>query len=252
MELHHKAVDHIVSTADATSLVLHGARMWRAELGTVHLMRTSDDLSRHRRGAVIHPHLDFPTVTTADGHLTVHPAVAAVQVGLPGATASTPHPMESLIAADSLLGAGKVTKEDLDAALAVMANHAGIGRVRTLLPFADGRHTTVGETRLSEALRALGYEVEPQYEILLPNGSIGAADFRIKGTRALMEFDGMGKYAKDTRGAEPMAVLRREKTREDYLRQQGYGVGRVTWPELDLLKLIDAKVRTAIQQADAA
>ncbi len=44
-----------VVASHQSALVLHGVDLWRADLDVVHLTRTTDDHSRHRRGAVIHP-----------------------------------------------------------------------------------------------------------------------------------------------------------------------------------------------------
>ena len=50
------------------------------------------------------------------------------------------------------------------------------------------------------------------------------ADFRIKGTRILVEFDGATKYAVGDR-----ATLFEEKRREDALRRVGWVVVRLVW-----------------------
>ena len=52
-----------VTASHQSAVVLHGGRLWRSDLDTVHLTRTHDDHSRHRRGAVLHPQVAAPTVT---------------------------------------------------------------------------------------------------------------------------------------------------------------------------------------------
>ena len=95
------------------------------------------------------------------------------------------------------------------------AGRRGIGPVRAALGHADGRHGSPGESRTAYVLRALGHDVEPQVEVSA-EGRRYRADFRVRGTRVLVEFDGQVKYA------DPTALFE-EKRREDALRRTSCG-----------------------------
>lgn len=83
---------------------------------------------------------------------------------------------------------------DLDAAARALAGRTGIGPVRAAIAQADGRAESVGESPTGYIVRALGFELEPQHEIVV-EGRRFRADFRVEGTRVLLEFDGRVKYA---------------------------------------------------------
>ena len=233
-----------VVASHQSALVLHGVPLWKADLRTAHLSRTSGDHTRHRTGAVLHPQAPLAPVRTADGLATVDVGVACVQVGLyPPQDVARRHPFESLVAADGALRAGLITPEGLDAAVALCAHHPGIQQVRALLQFADGRHESVGETRLAHVMRLLGHKFTPQVWVTA-GGRRWRCDFELEGgggcEGVLVEFDGLLKYSGgDSVGVSPGAAptgreaLVAEKWREDRLRDEGRQVVRFTWSELD-------------------
>lgn len=106
----------------------------------------------------------------------------------------------------------------------------------------DGRNESPGETRTAHLLRALGFDVEPQVQ-LVADGRRYRADFRIRGTKVLVEFDGALKYADDPRN------LFEEKRREDALRREGWLVVRLVWDDLRRPAVVLARVRRALQLA---
>lgn len=168
---------------------------------------------------------------------TVPVAWAVVQAGL------VHGPESALVAADAALARGLVTTVELAQAVDRLAGHPGLAAVRVALPAADGRHESPGETRTAYLLRALGFEVHPQVE-LVAEGRRYRADFRIRGTRVLVEFDGAVKYA------DPRALFQ-EKQREDALRRAGWVVVRLVWADLADPAEIRRRVRRAIGQAAA-
>ena len=151
--------------------------------------------------------------------------------------------LSALVSADSALHDGTVSTQQLVAAVERFRRHPGIAElardvrfryfagVRAALAHANGRHESPGETRTAYVTRLLGFAVEPQVEVTA-EGYIYRADFRIVGTRVLIEFDGAVKYAGDRR------ALFDEKRREDALRRQGWVIVRIVWEELDDLALI--------------
>lgn len=244
-----------VVASHQSALVLHDVPLWKADLGTAHLSRTSGDHTRHRTGAVLHPQAPLPPVRTADGLSTVDVGVACVQVGLyPPQDATKRRPFESLVAADGALHNGLLTPEGLDAAIAVCAHHPGIQQVRALLRFADGRHESVGETRLAHVMRLLGHRFTPQVWVTA-GGRRWRCDFELEGDPVVVEFDGLVKYSGGGGAATPGAVqagreaLVAEKWREDRLRDEGRQVVRFVWSELDNHGLIAHRLDGAIARA---
>jgi hypothetical protein len=235
-----------------SAVVLHGGRLWRSDLGTVHLVRSADDHSRHRRQAVIHPRVGVSPVRTEDGLETVPMAMAVVQVGLtPLSVTDGPSPMESLVAADGALHDEQITQEQLQAALTLHANHPHIHGVRLLLRHADGRHESVGETRLAHALRLLHYRFTPQVKVSA-GGRGWRSDFGLDDDAVFIEFDGLAKYSGGLVNPDPSKVreaLAQEKWRQAQLEDSGREVVRVMWSELDDLSAIDSKVQRAVARA---
>jgi len=242
-----RSFDGRVAASHQSALVLLGGRLWRSPLDVAHLARSGDDHSRHRAMAVIHP-LASPTVLAAPGVPTVHPAHAVVQVGLRSRGTGRPAmPFESLVAADGALHDGLVSPDELVAAVAVHAGHPGIPGVRELLRWADGRHESVGETRLAQAMRALGYRFRAQVEYAV-DGRLWRVDFELEDEPVLIEFDGMGKYLAGLAAPTPQQLQRAlaaEKWREDALRSLGKQMARVTWADLDVLGVIRDKIEAA-------
>jgi very-short-patch-repair endonuclease len=138
-----------------------------------------------------------------------------------------------------------LTPSDIETAIEAVAGRSGIGPVRAALAQADARVESVGETVTGYVIRALGFEVEPQYEVLV-EGRRFRADFRLKGTRVLLEFDGRVKYAEGDR-----SVLFEEKRREDALRRAGWVVVRLVWSDLHDPTLVRRRIRAALSTADA-
>jgi hypothetical protein len=233
-----------------SALLLHGVSLWRSDLRTVHVSRAADDHTRHRRGAVIHPACGFDPVD-AGPCLTVPVATAVVQVGLRPRHRGASFPLESLVAADSALHLGLVTPEGLADVVAQHAGHPGIGPVRAVLAHADGRHESVGETRLAHVVRLLGHETEPQ-SVRRVGGHNYRGDLRIRGTRVLLEFDGLTKYLPDDEVPDlrrARSVIAAEKLRQDQLVEAGDELVRVTWRELDDSVALDRRIAAAIERS---
>ncbi len=139
-----------------------------------------------------------------------------------------------------------MTRSDLARALAEFEGHRGVGPVRAALVHADGRHESPGESLTAHVLRGLGHELEPQFEIVA-DGRTYRADFRIAGTRVLVEFDGRVKYA-----SGDGSMLFEEKRREDALRRDGWVVVRLVWSDLASPDLVRMRIEQAMAIAVAA
>lgn len=212
-------------------LVLAGLPTYAAPFDTVHLTAwapAAGGVSVSRPGVKIHRQvagLHLPAADVAgriDRHRprAVPVAYAAVQAGLLAG------PQAFLVAADAALRAEAATATELSRAVSVFAKHTGIAPVRSALSLVDPRHESPGESRTAFVLSALGFELEPQFEVVA-EGRRYRADFRIRGTRVLVEFDGAVKYADGDR-----RVLFDEKRREDALRRDGWVVVRLVWVDL--------------------
>lgn len=241
-----------VVASHQSALLLHQGRLWRSDLGTVHLCRRETDHSRHRRNAVIHPSTGQPGCSTSDGLATVPVAWAVVQVGLVRAgDRPAALPMESLIAADGALCEGIITGDQLKAAVAAHSHHPGIPAVRALLEHADGRHESAGETRLAESMRLLGYRFTPQVPVSA-GGRQWRVDFELDDEPVIIEFDGLSKYSLGVDRPTPRQMrqaLAQEKWRQDRLTEQGREMARFTWADLDDLGLIQRRIDGSIRRA---
>jgi hypothetical protein len=217
------------AAASHTSLVIaQGLPDYRLDLSTVHLTRASPGVSR--RGGEVRIHR--PIGVDLTGRDRVPTAIRVVQAGLEGV------PLSALVAADAALHRRLVTTDELAEACAVLAGCRGIGPVRAILREADARIESPGESIVGHRLRALGYVLIPQFPVVTDDGE-KFADFGIRGTRVLVEFDGAEKYATKSAGFA-------EKRREDAMRRRGHFFARFVWAELDDVALIAARTAGAI------
>jgi hypothetical protein len=233
-----------------SALVLLDLPTYDVDLSIVHLTRVClgvdgrpSRIASRRAGLILHQPVSGLVPPEGAFFSGLHSAayvpteVAVVQAGLTGS------PLSSLVAADAALHRGMVTPRDLDAAAGALAGRAGIGPVRAALRQADGRIESPGETLTGFVVRGMGLELEPQFEVLA-EGRRYRADFRIKGTRVLLEFDGQVKYASGDPG-----VLFEEKRREDALRRAGWIVVRLVWADLKHPATLHRRIREALRLA---
>jgi very-short-patch-repair endonuclease len=235
-------------------LLLAGLPTFAAPLETVHLTsvvaptRTAQDgavrlrsATVRRRGVVIHRPIGLripdPDRLPAHRPRCLPVPEALIQSGMLAG------PEAFLVPADAAFRDRLVTRSDLERAVARFAGHPGIGPVRAALPLVDARHESPGETRAAHLLNRLGYDLEPQVE-LVAGGRRYRPDFRIRGTRVLIEFDGALKYA-----GEGSSALFAEKQREDALRRDGWIVVRLVWADLAQPALVRARVESALAAA---
>lgn len=241
-----------VVASHQSALVLHDLRLWKSDLSAAHLCRTSDDHTRRRPAAYLHPACGAEPVETADGFPTVPIATAVVQVGLRATRDGLPpFPFESVVAADGALHDGLVTKDELEAAVDMHSRHPGIRGVRSLLAHADGRHESVGETRLAHTMRALGYQFTPQVWVTA-SGRRWRADFVLDDDPVIVEFDGVAKYSRGLASPTPGQLRKsfaEEKWREDRLRDTGREVVRFVWAEADDTHVVRTRLDAAIARA---
>lgn len=253
-----RSLEGRAAASHQTAVVLFAGRLWLSDLSTIHLERTGDTHSRHRRDAVIHPCTahEYRSVTEGfalpDGYLVVPPAIAAVQVGLrPARPGGAPEPIEALIAAEGFLNEDVISHEELAAAVDLFRGVPGIAAVRRLLADAGSGSESAGETRTALALRQLGYSFTQQVEIV-----DGAQTYRVDALLddgpVVVEFDGRSKYLKGISSpteADINRAMAKEKDRHDRLVRMGYGVARLTWDVVGNLGTVRQEVEAARQRA---
>ncbi|PKW27322.1 type IV toxin-antitoxin system AbiEi family antitoxin domain-containing protein [Phycicoccus duodecadis] len=148
-----------------------------------------------------------------------------------------------VVSADMALHTSAVTTAEVRAAVGVVSGHRHGSRAVAMLQHLDGARESVGESRTALAMALGGLDAEAQVVIHDTAGRfVARADFRVRGTKVLVEFDGRVKYA----SGDP-AVLWEEKKREDRLRRLGYVVVRVTWADLERPGAVAAAVWRAVR-----
>ncbi|MGC2942159.1 hypothetical protein [Brevibacterium sp. FAM 24638] len=105
-------------------------------------------------------------------------------------------------------------------------------RVASVIDNIDERRESVGESIC--AVRFVEHSIpgfEPQVTILDERGNfVARTDFANESVKAIVEFDGAGKYYIDR--TDPKIAFELERRREYQLRNLGYTVFRIKWADL--------------------
>ncbi len=202
----------------------------------VHFVRTDA-----RPGRACGPWVRHPAVP-ADFCIDVN-GVRAVASGLASLQVADAFGVEAgLVSADAALRMGARTA-DLADALEGGRFGRGVASARTVAEMADGRMESAGESRTRWLLRVCGLPTpEPQVVIRGLSGRTARVDFLFREQRTIVEFDGMIKY-------ETPDDLRAEKRREDWLRELGYEVVRLTWADLSHPERASRLILAAFERA---
>ncbi|MEO7268602.1 MAG: type IV toxin-antitoxin system AbiEi family antitoxin domain-containing protein [Knoellia sp.] len=225
------------SLTSTSAVLAHGVTVWGADLARVPVLRPIDRTVR--RGVFrVRRWRGQPVASTPWG--------PAVELSHALAQHAVDHGIVSGVAsADRALHSGLVTPEALRQAAEVLAPFRHGSRAMAMVAFADGLRESVGESRCAVVLTTAGLIVDAQVEIRDSTGHlVGRADFVVRGTNVIVEFDGRLKYDSGDPG-----VLWAEKKREDALRRLGYVVVRLTWADLERPGAAAAKVRSALAAA---
>lgn len=237
----HRELAHAISVAYAgrlavshhSAIVLAGLPTYDVDLDTVRLVRRNGGSSLSTPGIRVSRCSVALPVTEVDGALMVQEAIAIAQlardVGLEAA----------VVAADAALHRASITGAQLAAAVELLERVRGSARARQLPGLVDARSESPGESLLRLIAVRAGIVLEPQYIVRDARGDfVARCDFRVAGTRTLVEFDGRMKY-------DDRSVLFAEKRREDELRGLGWQVVRVVWADLGQPAQIIRRVRGA-------
>lgn len=196
----------------------------RPDWGRVHLMRTGPGPARNRSGVVVHQQVAEASALTA--------SLVVAQTALLC-------PVSGLMALDHGLRTRVANLADFDRWAEALRGHAGHAPLRMVRRLADARRESPLESRTAFTFDCWGWRLEPQFEV---PGTGFRADGRIRGTRVLVECDGLDKYAE-------VGASTREKLREDDIRSLQWEVVRVTTELLDDRVTLANRVRAAIDRA---
>lgn len=205
-----------------SALVLHRIPVWRANLAEAQLTRTSGR-GEVKAGVRHHQGLLTPAdLTQTDGLAVTSVPRAVVE------TASTTSFEAAVVSLDAALRRPEVTVGELHRLLTVTDCWPGGPTIRLALAFADPLAESVGESRLRVLIHNEGLP-PPVLQAVFEDdaGFIGRVDFYFPDYNAVVEFDGLLKYADGSRH-----VLIQEKLREDRLSALGLHVLRLTWADL--------------------
>ncbi|MBM7807432.1 hypothetical protein JOD57_003269 [Geodermatophilus bullaregiensis] len=229
-----------------SAAVLFGLPLWGVRLDRVHVTRRPPSWNDASRALVVHVgSLGDDEVVEVGGVLVTSPARTAVDL------ARTLPFDRAVVVLDAALHTGLCTGPSLSEALGRCAGRPGVRSASRAVSFADGRSESVGESRSRVALHRLGLvPSDLQFRVRTLDGVLlGRTDFAWEDRRVVGEFDGRVKYGRLLRpGQLPGDAVFEEKRREDAIRDEGWGVVRWTWADLDSLTRLGARVRRALSR----
>lgn len=230
------------------ALALAGLPLHAVDLSLAHLTYRRGGRYRRRSDHVIHAAISqLPALGPSTD--AAHPApgssrpgpraapvmdvpAALVQVGLLWGIRAL------VVAGDAALARGLTTRAELIEAAERFRYCSGRAAVHAGIELLDPGSESPGESLLRVDVRRLGYDVVTQEKIRV-RGRTYRADLRIKGTKVLLEFDGVGKYGGP-------ADIRAEREREAALVADGWYVVRFMWQDLGRLDVIGGRIARAL------
>ncbi|SEO78536.1 hypothetical protein [Trujillonella endophytica] len=235
--------DAVVSHQSAA--LLHGFPLWRAPLDRVHVTRRPP--ASTDRSSVLHVHVAAyrdEEVHLLDGLLVTDPVRTALDL------ARTQSFETAVVALDAGLRTTLLQAALVQQRLDEIGGLRGSRAAARAVAASDRRSGSVGETRSRLLLQRLGLAPTGlQYSVLGAGGTpIGWTDFVWEGHRRLGEFDGKVKYGRLLRpGQQPGDAVFDEKRREDAMRDEGFGMTRWTWSEIDA-RILGPRIRRAMDR----
>lgn len=209
-----------------SAALVHGLPVIGGDLRLPHVVAEPDSGGRSRNGLARHCVGIPDRVVEIDG-LPVTPidvTAAHVVTGF--------EPELAVPVVDQLLRDRLVEKEEIARLVEGRPGTRGTARARWSLDFADGRSGSPGESLSRVGIRRLRLPA-PDLQVPVRDGLglAGIVDFAWPDHRLVGEFDGVGKYLRDsvTGGREPGDIVVDEKRREDRIRATGLRVVRWGW-----------------------
>lgn len=138
--LHH--LGPAVALSHVSGCLAHGIDVWDVDLSRVHVTRLDGGAGRVEGDVVHHEgYCADADVAEVDGILVLCPERCALE------TAATVDKERGLVVVDSLLYHGHCSKKALTARFRLMARWPGIQHLQVVVPLADGRSQSPGESR---------------------------------------------------------------------------------------------------------
>ncbi|GAB3939384.1 type IV toxin-antitoxin system AbiEi family antitoxin domain-containing protein [Kribbella albertanoniae] len=229
-----------VAVSHQSALALHGVPLWGPDLTEVQVSR----MDTHRGGRIGGVRHHRGRLTEAD--LTVVSGLTATTVSRALLELACTTSFEAaVVSADAVRRDFPVSPDEWQRLQAATEFWPGSATARAALAFSNPLSESVGESRLRVLAHSHGLPAPVlQAEFADALGFIGRVDFYFAGYRTVVEFDGMVKYAGNTRER-----LIQEKLREDRLRALGLQVVRITWADLADPARVVALIRAAFARA---
>jgi hypothetical protein len=181
------------------------------------------------------------------GHLCVRRGIPVTSLARTVVDLARASPFTAgVVAADSALRIGQVSKAELDLCLTHCAGWPGIRNARRVAAFADARSESVLESISRVAFREHGLPPpDLQAWIGADDEIIGRADFLWRAYRTIGEADGAVKYADPVRAMTQL-------DRDARLRAAGFEVVHFTWPQITRTPdQVVASIRAAFRRGAA-
>lgn len=256
-----------VAASHQSAVLAWGLPTQHASLERVHLVHVPMGRTARRFAAfTIHTcELDDVIVTHTGRRLVTVPLAVLGQ-------AMTVGVMPGVAAVDAALVRKLVTVSELTDMLQRLRRTPRIRLARTAVRLADGLAESPGETRLRLVLVELGIAFVAQHWVCTDAGTYYRVDFYLPELGVILEYDGTVKYGDRSSsrlqpasragqarvrdraagsgdaGSAGRRALVAEKAREDDLRLDGFGVGRITAAQLEPAR-VAAVIKSARQQA---
>ena len=230
-----------------SAAVLLGLPLWDVPLDRVHVTRTPPAWTD--RSGVLCGHvarLRADEIIEVDGMPVTDPVRTALDL------ARSLRHEAAVVSLDAALHRGLLTHDVLRARLFDIAGTPGSRSAARAVLAADGRSESVGEsrsrvilTRRKLAPSALQFEVRSHVGAV-----VGRTDFAWEEHGLVGEFDGRIKYGRLLRpGQDAGDAVFAEKRREDAIRDEGWGVVRWIWTDLERPDRFAGRVRRAQARA---
>jgi hypothetical protein len=243
-----RSLGSAVALSHVSGLVRHDIEVWGVPLDRVHVTRLDGGPGRVEGDVVHHEGFwDDSDVLEVSGERVLTPERCVLEA------ASRVSEEAALCLLDSGLRAGSFDHDTLVKAYLTLEHWPFMHRVAPLVPLADGRSGSIGESRGRRLFRASGIPApQLQVEVRRTDGTVaGVADWGWPAHGVLGEFDGRVKYGRLLRpGQDPGDVVFEEKRREDELRElTGCRMIRLVWSDYDHPRWTSERVRRALRLA---
>lgn len=228
-----------------TAAVLHGLALHDLDLGEVHVTHLDGEGTGRHESRVWHHMGAVPRddLTRAGGLPTLSLPRTAFDVARVASTGS------ALVVADAVLRRG-ATSDDLRRQLEAGMDWPGARAASRVLPLADGRSESAGESLARLVFHDLGLDPDELQVRVRTDGGEARVDFAWTRWRIAGEFDGRIKYGRLVLpGESPSDVAWRERQRELAIERAGWIVVRFTWAELRDPALVRHRLLEAMARA---